>query len=59
MIEKVKNLIKSKIDEFSQLDNGWDNRPYDFYLIFGQNDETKSPWIKSNWENNFESILTN
>ena len=54
MIEKVKKLIKSKLDEFSQSDNGWDNRPYDFYLIFGQNDENKSPWIKSNWKNNFE-----
>ncbi|EPR71292.1 hypothetical protein [Cyclobacterium qasimii] len=57
MIEKVKSLIKSKIDEFSLLDTGWDNRPYDFYLIFGQNDEDKSPWIKSNWENNFESYF--
>jgi len=54
MIEKVKNLIKSKLDKFNQLDNGWNNRPYDFYLIFGQNDESQSPWIKSNWENNFE-----
>jgi len=54
LIEKTKQFFKEKLDTFSQLDLGWDNRPYDFYLIFGQNKESKFPWIKSNWKSNFE-----
>lgn len=54
MIEKVINLFKSIYDEYNQPDNGWYYKPYDFYLIFGQQEESQSPWIKSNWESNFE-----
>lgn len=54
IIEKAKQLINNKLDALGQLDIGWDNRPYDFYLIFGQNEESKFPWIKSNWVANFE-----
>ncbi|MBE9461315.1 hypothetical protein ACFP1I_00920 [Dyadobacter subterraneus] len=54
LIEKTKQLFKEKLDTISQLDFGWDNRLYDFYLIFGQNEENKSPWITTNWESDFE-----
>jgi len=54
LIKKARQLISDKLDALSQLDIGWSNRPYHFYLIFGQNEENKSPWIKSNWEENFE-----
>jgi hypothetical protein len=54
IIEKAKQFVRDKLDAVSQLDIGWDNRPYDFYLIFGQNGESLSPWIKSNWEVSFE-----
>lgn len=54
IFKKAKQLIIDKIEALNLLDIGWENRPYDFYLIFGQNDESKSPWIKSNWETDFE-----
>jgi hypothetical protein len=54
IIEKAKQSISNKLDALSQLEIGWDNRPYDLYLIFGQNEESKFPWIKSNWAVNFE-----
>ncbi len=43
IIGKAKQLINDKFDVLSQLDIGWSNRPYDFYLIFGQKEESKSP----------------
>jgi len=54
IIEKINHYIKDKLDNANQSDIGWDNRRYDFYLIFGQSEESKSPWIKSNWEIGFE-----
>ncbi|GAA4444377.1 hypothetical protein GCM10023188_46300 [Pontibacter saemangeumensis] len=54
IIEKAQKLISKKINALSLLDTGWHNRPYDFFLIFGQKDESKSPWIKSSWDVNFE-----
>lgn len=54
ILEKAKKIVSEKLDSLSQLDIGWNYRPYDFYLIFGQNEESQSPWIKSNWENKFE-----
>lgn len=53
-IEKTKLYLKSKLDTLSQLDTSWENRPYDFYLIFGQNEESKLPWLHSNWKQDFE-----
>ena len=37
--------------------SNWKNRPYDFYLIFGQTDKSQAPWIKSSWKTNFESYF--
>jgi hypothetical protein len=54
LIEKAKQFISDKLDALSQLSIGWDNRPYDFYLIFGDSEESRSPWLKSNWQVNFE-----
>jgi hypothetical protein len=54
LFDKAKKLISDNLESFSLLGIGWDNRPYDFYLIFGQNDESKSPWIAANWKSDFE-----
>lgn len=57
IIEKAKKFISDKIESFNQTDSGWENRPYDFYLIFGQSEEKLSPWIKSNWDQTFQPYL--
>ena len=49
--EKITQFI---VDELSQPDIGWANGPYEFYLIFGPNDPSKFPWVKSSWEVYFE-----
>jgi hypothetical protein len=54
LIEKAQKLISEKINALSLLDTGWQNRAYDFFLIFGQDDESECPWIKSSWYENFE-----
>jgi hypothetical protein len=36
--------------------SGWSNE-YDFYLIFGQKDLNKSPWIENNWKSDFEPFV--
>jgi len=54
IFNKVKNLVNDKLETISLLDIGWESRPYDFYLIFGQTDENKSPWITTNWKSDFE-----
>ena len=38
----------------SNADSSLENRSHDFYLIFGQLDESKSPWITANWKSDFE-----
>jgi len=48
------NKLINLYDNLTNADLSWENRPYDFFLIFGQNDESKSPWIKSSWYENFE-----
>jgi hypothetical protein len=53
LFEKGKQFVKDKLEALSLLEIG-QYRPYDFYLIFGQKDENKSPWVKSNWEKDFE-----
>jgi|GEM_PF-4542648 len=54
LIEKVTQFIK---DEFNQPDIGWANRQYEFYLIFGQNDPSRLPWVKSSWGSILNPIL--
>ena len=54
LFNKAKKLVVDKLESLSQRDMGWENRPYDFYLIFGQIDESKSPWITTNWKSDFE-----
>lgn len=49
LLNKFSNLYNS----LTKTDYGW-NRIYDFYLIFGQTDENKFPWITSNWKSDFE-----
>lgn len=51
LIEKITQFIK---DDLSLPDIGWANRQYEFYLIFGPNDPSKFPWVKSSWEVYFE-----
>lgn len=50
IFEKAKRIVTDKLNEWSLLDISWDNRPYDFYLIFGQDDDSKLPWITDNWK---------
>lgn len=57
IIEKAQTFIGEKLSALSLLDIGWHNRPYDYFLLFGQNDESKFPWIKSSWDENFEPYL--
>jgi hypothetical protein len=53
-IKKTMAYLKQKKEMLTLLDNSWENKIYDFYLIFGQTDKSKSPWIKSNWDTDFE-----
>jgi hypothetical protein len=39
------------------LDKSSGNRPYDYYIIFGQEDESYSPWLKSVWHSKVEPHL--
>jgi len=50
LIDKISNIY----DKITQADLSWKNRPYDFYLLFGNEDESKSPWLKSNWNSDFK-----
>ena len=52
LLNKFSNLYNS----LTKTDSGW-NRIYDFYLIFGQTDENKFPWITSNWKSDFETYF--
>lgn len=57
LFEKIKQFFKNKVKILNQLDISWQNRPYDFYLIFGQNEESRYPWIRSNWDKDFEPFI--
>ena len=51
------NLIDRFInyyDKWTNADLSWKNRSYDFYLLFGDEDASKSPWLKWNWNSNFK-----
>lgn len=54
LIKELGNKFIKLYDNLTNTDSSWDNRQYDFFLIFGQNDENKSPWIKKNWKSDFE-----
>ncbi|MFC4476374.1 hypothetical protein [Flavobacterium chungangensis] len=54
LIKQFKDKFLNLYDNFTNADSSWENREYDFYLIFGQVDYEKSPWIKTNWKSNFE-----
>ena len=57
IFEKAKKLVTDKLNEWSLLDVSWDNRPYDFYLIFGQEDDSKLPWITENWKSLYQPFF--
>lgn len=54
LIKELENKFKDLYDILTNCDSSWENRQYDFYLIFGQTDESKSPWITTNWKSDFE-----
>lgn len=54
LIKQLEDKIVNLYDNLTKADCSWENRQYDFYLIFGQVDEEKSPWIKTNWKSSFE-----
>ncbi len=54
LIKELGDKFTNLYDHFTNADTSWENRPYDFYLIFGQTDESKSPWIASNWKSDFQ-----
>ncbi len=52
-MKELGNKFITPYDNLTNADSSWD-RLYDFYLIFGQTDENKSPWITNNWKSDFE-----
>jgi hypothetical protein len=57
LIKELGSKVASLFDSLTKVDISFENRPYDFYLIFGQTDESKSPWITKNWKSDFEPFL--
>jgi hypothetical protein len=35
----------------------WDDKIYNFYLIFGENSPGREPWLENEWFNNFEPLF--
>ena len=54
---KILDKVIDFYDKLTDSDLSWKNRSYDFYLLFGDQDESKSPWFKSNWQSNFKPYL--
>ncbi len=54
LFQKIEDQFINLYDNLTNSDDSWENRVYDFYLVFGDEDESKSPWLKSNWNSNFE-----
>ena len=54
LFKELGNKFGNLYDNLTNADSSWKNKVYDFYLIFGQIDENKSPWIKTNWKSDFE-----
>jgi hypothetical protein len=53
-IKELGNKFINLYENLTNVDSSWENRQYDFYLIFGQTEENKSPWIATNWKSDFE-----
>jgi hypothetical protein len=53
-IKELGNKFINLYENLTNADSSWENREYDFYLIFGQTEENKSPWITANWKSDFE-----
>jgi len=56
VIKELGNKLTILYDNLTNADSSW-SRQYDFYLIFGQTDPNKSPWIKNNWKSDFEPFF--
>lgn len=54
LIQELRNRFSDIFADATNANSSWGNRPYDFYLIFGQIDDDKSPWITTNWKSDFE-----
>lgn len=54
LIHELRNKIAGIFADATNASSSWKNRPYDFYLIFGQIDDNESPWITANWKSDFE-----
>ena len=54
VIDKLRDSISSFYEKMTNADLSLKNRAYDFYLLFGEKDESKSPWLQSNWNSNFK-----
>lgn len=57
LLKELGNSFVNLYDSLTNSDKSWENRPYDYYLIFGQTDECKSPWIATNWKSDFEPFF--
>ncbi len=57
IIKELGSVLTSLHEHLTNANSSWANRSYEFYLIFGQTDEKKSPWITSNWKSEFEPLL--
>lgn len=53
LIKELGSKFADLYDSLTNADSSW-CRQYDFYLIFGQKDPNKSPWITNNWKSDFE-----
>lgn len=53
-IKELGNKFINLYENLTNADSSWENRQYDFYLIFGQTEENKSPWATTNWKSDFE-----
>lgn len=51
---KLIDKLSCFYDKLTNADSDWKNRTYDFYLLFGDENESQSPWLKSNWNSNFK-----
>ena len=57
LIKEIENRLVGFYNTITKADSSWENRPYNFYLLFGQLDEMKSPWIITNWKRDLEPYL--
>lgn len=57
LIKELRSRFGAILADAANASSNWENRPYHFYLIFGQIDEKESPWITDNWKSDFESYF--